>query len=208
MASFSVSLVRVHHSKQTDISKIGTALVCSFLEMFLAFVPSRTLKRLFPPMITGKVTYFSPSAPSCLSYIHVTGTVVLLIGSSLVGASGALNWGGGANGCQKFPTSGIFQQCPTTLAPRPLPWGSPEFIGIGFLSFISIILTEMFGSPFLKNISIIMGLAVGCIVAGATGFIDGSSIKTAPAITFLWYVVPFRVCLFEVNLEDVKGAHF
>ena len=65
-------------------------------------------------------------------------------------------------------------------------WGSPEFIGLGFLSFVSIILTELFGSPFLKNISIIVGLAVGCIVAGAAGYIDGSSITTAPAITFLW----------------------
>jgi xanthine/uracil permease len=65
-------------------------------------------------------------------------------------------------------------------------WGSPEFIGLGFLSFVSIILTEMFGSPFLKNISIIVGLAVGCIVAGPAGYIDGSSITAAPAITFLW----------------------
>ena len=67
-------------------------------------------------------------------------------------------------------------------------WGSPEFIGLGFLSFISIVLTEIFGSPFLKNVSIIVGLAVGCIVAGAAGYIDGSSISTAPAITFLWSV--------------------
>lgn len=51
---------------------------------------------------------------------------------------------------------------------------------------MSIILTELFGSPFLKNISIIIGLVVGCIVAGAAGYIDGSSIQTAPAITFLW----------------------
>ena len=122
---------------------------------------------------------------------HLTyppGTAILLIGASLVGSSGALDWGGGSNGCQNFPTSGIFQLCPTTLAPRPLPWGSPEFIGLGFLSFVSILLTELFGSPFLKNISIIVGLAVGCIVAGAAGYIDGSSIKTAPAITFLWFV--------------------
>lgn len=65
-------------------------------------------------------------------------------------------------------------------------WGSPEFIGLGFVSFVSIMLTEIFGSPFLKNTSIIVGLVVGCIVAGATGYIDGSSIQTAPAITFLW----------------------
>lgn len=110
-----------------------------------------------------------------------------MIGASLIGSSGIPNWGGGSNDCMSRPSSGIFQLCPTTLAPRPLPWGSPEFIGLGFLSFVSIILTELFGSPFLKNISIIVGLAVGCIVAGAAGYIDGSSIKTAPAITFLWY---------------------
>jgi xanthine/uracil permease len=38
----------------------------------------------------------------------------------------------------------------------------------------------------MKNISIFIGLAVGCIVAGAAGYIDGSSITTSPAITFLW----------------------
>ena len=73
-------------------------------------------------------------------------------------------------------------------------WGSPEFIGLGFLSFISIVLTELFGSPFLKNISIIVGLVVGCIVSGAAGYIDGSSIKSAPAITFLW------VHTFKINV--------
>lgn len=74
----------------------------------------------------------------------------------------------------------------TDLLIRVLRWGSPEFIGLGFLSFVSIILTELFGSPFLKNASIIVGLAIGCIVAGAAGYMDGSSIKSAPAITFLW----------------------
>ncbi|KAI0774393.1 Xanthine/uracil permease [Fomes fomentarius] len=145
---------------------LGTSLICSFLEIFMSFVPARVLKRIFPPMVTG--------------------TVIVMIGASLIGASGIPNWGGGSNDCKGRPTSGIFELCPTIFAPRPLPWGSPEFIGLGFLSFVSIILTEMFGSPFLKNISIIVGLAVGCIVAGAAGYIDGSSIKTAPAITFLW----------------------
>uniref|UniRef100_A0A0W0FH78 Uncharacterized protein n=1 Tax=Moniliophthora roreri TaxID=221103 RepID=A0A0W0FH78_MONRR len=46
-------------------------------------------------------------------------------------------------------------------------------------------LTEIFGSSFLKNISIIVSLVIGCIIAGAAGYIDGSSIKSAPAITFL-----------------------
>ncbi|KAJ7137301.1 permease family-domain-containing protein [Mycena filopes] len=165
---------------------LGTSLICSFLEMFLAFVPPRVLKRIFPPMITG--------------------TVVLLIGAALVGDSGALNWGGGANGCQNFPTSGIFEVCPTIFAPRPLPWGSPEFIGLGFLSFVSIILTELFGSPFLKNISIIVGLAVGCIVAGAAGYIDGSSIKSAPAITFLW-VHTFKIGVYAPAILPMLAVY-
>jgi xanthine/uracil permease len=65
-------------------------------------------------------------------------------------------------------------------------WGSAEYIGLGFLSFITIVIVEMFGSPFMRNASIIMGLVVGMIVAGATGYVDSSSIDRAPAITFLW----------------------
>ncbi|KAG9050435.1 hypothetical protein FS837_005508 [Tulasnella sp. UAMH 9824] len=145
---------------------LGTSMVCSFLNMGLSFVPPRILKRIFPPIVTG--------------------TVIVMIGASLIGESGVLNWGGGSNDCHNRPETGIFQLCPTIFAPKPLPWGSPEFIGLGFLSFVTIILTDIFASPFLKNASIIVGLVVGCIVAGAAGYIDGSSIKTAPAITFLW----------------------
>lgn len=145
---------------------LGTSLVCSFLEIFMSFIPPKALQRIFPPIVTG--------------------TVILMIGASLIGHSGILNWGGGSNDCHLRPETGLFSLCPTINAPRPLPWGSPEFIGLGFLSFIAIVLTEIFGSPFLKNISIIVGLVVGCIVAGAAGYMDASSIKSAPAITFLW----------------------
>lgn len=69
---------------------------------------------------------------------------------------------------------------------RPATWGSPQYIGLGFLSFITIVLVEFFGSPFMKNASIVVGLIVGCIVAGPAGYIDGASIREAPAITFLW----------------------
>ncbi|KAI9056562.1 Xanthine/uracil permease [Trametes sanguinea] len=165
---------------------LGTSLICSFLEIFLSFVPARVLKRVFPPMVTG--------------------TVIVMIGASLIGSSGIPNWGGGSNDCASRPTSGFFQLCPDISAPRPLPWGSPEFIGLGFLSFITIIITELFGSPFLKNISVIVGLAVGCIVAGATGYIDGSSIKTAPAITFLW-VHTFKIRVYAPAILPMLAVY-
>ncbi|KZT70230.1 Xanthine/uracil permease [Daedalea quercina L-15889] len=164
---------------------LGTSLICSFLEIFMAFIPPRTLKRIFPPMVTG--------------------TVILLIGASLVGTSGIPDWGGGSN-CEGRPTTGDYVYCPSNDAPRPALWGSPDMIGLGFLSFASIILTELFGSPFLKNISIIVGLAVGCIVAGAAGYIDGSSIATAPAITFLW-VKTFRIRVYPPAILPMLAVY-
>ncbi|GBE80178.1 permease family-domain-containing protein [Sparassis latifolia] len=165
---------------------LGTSLICSFLEIFLSFVPPRMLQRIFPPMVTG--------------------TVILMIGASLVGSSGIPDWGGGSNSCSSRPTSGFFRLCPNINAPRPLLWGSPEFIGLGFLSFVSILLTELFGSPFLKNISIIVGLAVGCIVSGAAGYIDGSSIKTAPVITFLW-VHTFKIRVYPPAILPMLAVY-
>lgn len=132
--------------------------------------------------------------------------VILLIGASLIGSSGIPDWGGGSNDCMDRPSSGFYQLCPDITAPRPLPWGSPEFIGLGFLSFVSIILTELFGSPFLKNISIIVGLAVGCIVAGAAGYIDGSSITTSPAITFLW-VYRFKIGVYPPAILPMLAVY-
>ena len=152
----------------------------------MSFVSPRMLQRIFPPMVTG--------------------TVILMIGASLVGSSGIPNWGGGSNDCMGRPATGFFQLCPDISAPRPLPWGSPEFIGLGFLSFVSIILTELFGSPFLKNVSIIVGLAVGCIVSGAAGYIDGSSISTAPAITFLW-VHTFKIRVYPPAILPMLAVY-
>ena len=85
-------------------------------------------------------------------------------------------------------------------------WGSPEFIGLGFLSFVTIILTEIFGSPFLKNVGIIVGLAVGCIVSGATGYIDGSTIKSSPAITFLW-VHRFKISVYPPAILPMLAVY-
>jgi NCS2 family nucleobase:cation symporter-2 len=43
-----------------------------------------------------------------------------------------------------------------------LPYGSPEYVGLGFSVFSMIILVEIFGSPFLRNCAVIIGLFFGC----------------------------------------------
>jgi uracil-xanthine permease len=144
---------------------IATSCVCALLEILMSFTPPKVLKKIFPPIVTGPT--------------------VMLIGVSLI-SSGFENWAGGSGNCQSRPETGIFSLCPTIYAPHALPWGSAEFIGLGFLVFVSIILTERFGSPIMKSCSVVIGLLVGCIVAAACGYFDRSGIDAAPVANFIW----------------------
>ncbi|KAF8934410.1 hypothetical protein BGZ58_005725 [Dissophora ornata] len=144
---------------------LGTCMVCSLLPMILSFVPPRALKRIFPPIVTG--------------------VTVMLIGVSLV-TSGMQQWGGGSGPCAARPTSGLFVDCPSVGSPHAAPWGDAQWIGLGFLVFFVIMVVEFFGSPFMKNAQVVIGLIVGMIVAVALGYTTSDSIKAAPAVTFLW----------------------
>ncbi|CCH45245.1 Uric acid-xanthine permease [Wickerhamomyces ciferrii] len=136
---------------------LGTSCVCGLLEVFISFIPPKFLKKLFPQTVTG--------------------TVVLLMGISLIKA-GFEDWIGGS-GC-------IGGTCPSEGAPHALPYGSAQFIGLGFLVYITIVIFEKWGAPIMKSCSVILGLLVGCIVAGACGYFDKTSIDAAPAASFVW----------------------
>lgn len=73
------------------------------------------------------------------------------------------DWGGGSNDCHSRPETGFFALCPNIAAPKAALWGSPQFIGLGFLSFVTILLVEMFGSPFLRNASIVRKVPRLCV---------------------------------------------
>ncbi|KAG6331939.1 hypothetical protein ID866_7150 [Astraeus odoratus] len=169
-----------------SLSVVSASLICSFLEIGLSFIPPRTLQRIFPPIVTSMCSMRKAIATADENTVS-PGTAIVMIGASLIGSSAILDWGCASNGCQTRPPSGIYQLCQTIDSPHALPWGSPELISLDFLTFMSSILSELFGSPLLKNGSIIVSLAVGCIVAGAAGYMDGISVKSAPAITFLWH---------------------
>jgi NCS2 family nucleobase:cation symporter-2 len=132
---------------------LGTSACCALIEVLLAFVPPKTLQKIFPPIVTGPT--------------------VMLIGINLI-SSGFKDWAGGS-GC----TTGL---CPSATAPRAMPWGSAEFIGLGFLVFVSILICERIGSPIMKSCSVVIGLLVGCIVAAGCGYFDRSGID---AVCFL-----------------------
>lgn len=153
---------------------LGTAAVCGLLEILMSFIPPKYLQKLFPPVVTGPV--------------------VLLIGLHLV-ESGFKDWAGGSGDCSARPESGLYAMCPTVNAPHPLPWGSAEFIGLGFLVFVTIVICELWGAPIMKSCAVIVGLIVGSIVAAGVGYFDSSSIDLAPGITFTW-VKTFRLSVY------------
>ncbi|RAH41393.1 nucleobase:cation symporter-2 family protein [Aspergillus brunneoviolaceus CBS 621.78] len=142
---------------------LGTSCLCSLLEIGLSFMSPRILKRIFPPLVTGPT--------------------ILLIGASLIQSS-MEDWAGGSGTC--FTDAASRALCPSADSPHALPWGSPEFIGLGFSVFVTIILCERFGAPMMKSCAVIIGLLVGCIIAAACGYFDRSSIDAAPVASFIW----------------------
>eukprot|EP00961_Rhodomonas_salina_P259624 3507970-Rhodomonas_salina.1 len=78
-----------------------------------------------------------------------------------------------------------------------LPFGSPEYVGLGFAVFGSLLVIEIFSSPFLRNCEVALALFFGFFVAAVSTyspagsdenlrFVTDDGIKNAPAITFLW----------------------
>ncbi|KAK4149872.1 permease family-domain-containing protein [Chaetomidium leptoderma] len=144
---------------------LGTAAVCSLLEILISFMPPRIILRIFPPIVTGPT--------------------VMLIGINLI-ATGFKDWAGGSGLCAEANPPEFFALCPDITAPHALSWGSPEFLGLGFSVFLTIILCERFGSPIMKSTSVVIGLLTGCIIAAACGYFDQSGIDSAPAVSFIW----------------------
>ncbi|KAF2168712.1 hypothetical protein M409DRAFT_36273 [Zasmidium cellare ATCC 36951] len=141
---------------------LGTMLCTVLIQMAMSLVPPRFLNKIFPKTVTG--------------------SLLLLVGVYLIG-NGMQNWAGSSN-CNGG--EGYYALCPSIDAPKPLPWADPKLIGLGFSVFISIVVVEQFGAPLMKSASVLIGLAVGCIISGATGYWSKQNIDSAPVVTFLW----------------------
>jgi xanthine/uracil permease len=75
-------------------------------------------------------------------------------------------------------------------------YGSAQFVGLGFLTFATIMIIEIFGSPFLRNCSCVLGLLWGYSAAawsrhGHLKYVPLTIMNKAPGITFLWTKKPF-----------------
>ena len=208
---------------------LGTTMVCAMLEVVLSFVPKDKIRRMFPNIVTG--------------------VAVMLIGAGLT-ATGIKYWGGGAvcaemawkNNPQVYGLVGKggtwFGPDQTGVAPFPgsggrsmcdgngdviKPFGSPEYIALGFSVVLMLILVELFGSPFMKNANVIIALLFGYFVAGVSRaegnkFVPDTKIENAEPITFAWVenfpigfygpaVLPLLIAFLVTSVETIGDIH-
>lgn len=147
---------------------LGTLLVSTISPALLSFMSIKAIRRVFPPIVTG--------------------VTIMLIGIHLTGA-GLNNWGGGS-----FCSANYLKTPPVLCSGNGnvlFPFGDPHYVGMGFLVFVTIILVEIFGSPFMRNCSAIIGLMFGYFITAVTN-VDGNrwvtnqNFDNAPSITFIW----------------------
>jgi len=189
---------------------LGTTMVCTLLEVFLSVLPTKTLKSIFPPIVSS--------------------VTVILIGVALTG-TGMKYWGGGVvcaeMGWKTHGQIAALEEDPGFGPPFPTCtngettelYGAPQYIGLGFSVLAFLVFIELFGSVFMKNCNVILALFFGYMVAGladldGADYVNTSSIASAPPITFLWVetfpigfygpaVIPMLVAYIVTTIETV-----
>ncbi|CAL9645049.1 Uric acid transporter UacT [Streptomyces sp. enrichment culture] len=114
----------------------GSVIVAGLAIMLLAPVFGRLL-RFFPPLVTG--------------------TVILIIGVSLMPVAG--NWAAGGSGAADF--------------------GDPGNIGLAAFVLVVVLAVQRFAPVFLSRIAVLIGIAVGLAVAVPMGFTDFGGVADA-----------------------------
>ncbi|MBT3381448.1 MAG: purine/pyrimidine permease [Lentisphaerae bacterium] len=127
---------------------------------------------------------------------HVTGTIIMLVGCSLIPVS-VKQLGGG---------------------PRATPFASPQSLAIGMLTLIVILAASVNRRPFIRASSIIIGTAAGWITAVASGCAGLPKTSAQPWILLprpgwagwdfdVRFVLPFAVAYFVTGLETYGDIH-
>lgn len=131
---------------------LGASLIGGIMEFFLGFI-IKPLRKILPHVVTG--------------------TVVLILGISLIPIG--IQFIGGGAGTQSDPA-----------------FGSIPNIVIGLIVFLVIILLKQFGKGFWSISSILIGIIVGYLISIAAGMVDFSEVISAS-----WFDIPKPIFFIE-----------
>lgn len=136
--------------------------------VFGAVIVSGIFTYLVAPYMSGLVRWFPPV---------VTGSVVLVIGISLMRVG--INWAAGGQPMMSTPAGPI---------PNPL-YGVPANLAIAGTVLLSVLLLTAFVKGFLANISVLLAISLGFVIAVTLGKVSFAGVATAP-----WFnlVSPFH----------------
>jgi uric acid transporter len=149
------------------------------------FAPSAALAAIYGAVIAAGV-FAVLVAPLMGALLHffpavVRGTIVLMIGVSLMGV--AVDWAEGPHMVTNT-VRGAFD----SMVPNPNR-GALGGFALSLLVMLAILGVTKFGKGFVANIAVLLGIVVGVVAATLTGKMTFAAVAAAPALGF---VAPFR----------------
>lgn len=131
---------------------MGASLIGAIMEFLLGFI-IKPLRKILPHAVTG--------------------TVVLILGISLINVG--IQFVGGGVGTQGDPSFGYIRN-----------------ISIALIVFLVIIILKQFSKGFLSISAILIGIAVGYIITICLGMVDFTPVKEAA-----WFAIPKPIFMIE-----------
>jgi NCS2 family nucleobase:cation symporter-2 len=149
----------------------GSVIAAGIFGILVAPFISRLLP-LFPPVVTG--------------------TIIMVIGISLMRVG--INWAGGG-----LPTLTKMVDGVPGAFPNP---GYAQLQGLGIALFVLLVILALikWGTGFLANVSVLLGIIAGAILASVLGVMHFEKVATAPWADI---VVPFRFGVPQFHLVPI-----
>ena len=161
---------------------IGTNPSLGLLGIYGAVIVAGLFGVLVAPFVSRLLPLFPPV---------VTGTIITVIGITLMRVG--VNWAGGG-----LPMLTKVIDGQTVQVPNPA-FGDPAHLGIAFFVLLVILILSKYGKGFLANVSVLLGIVAGCLLAAGLGLMHFEKIAAAP---WVGLVVPFQ---FGVPTFDIAA---
>lgn len=166
----------------------GAIIAAGIISMLIAPLVSRML-RFFPPVVTGTIILVIGVSLMRIGINWIFGNPVGPTAPMIVDPAHA-DWlkaateGAVAAGLPEVPAK--LAAAPTMPNPAYAPLGN---IGVSAIVLMSILMIARFAKGFIANISVLLGIVIGCLVAIATGAMTFGKVAEAKAFAL---ITPFH----------------